>query len=349
MRVLLVAAPLVTKGGVYRTTHELVSAATSNNLPWRGLVGLRNLPVEQETERVSVVPAHKNRLGQLRGLKRHILSMAQTHRADAIISLIPQSDMALMGLQLPSTLRVVYLRGAPWPQKGESPFPKRRLWELLEMRALSKADAVWSTTEILRRDAKWPRARIVPAGIDLSKATKLSARGPSSLVFAARHSADKNPYLFIEVAQATKLKARMYGQGELSSRLKSSASANVAFKGWADPSTLWAHGDIYLGTSFREAFGRSAVEAAAHGLPIVLSDRFGAAPLLITEPELRRRFVLNPNDAGSWINAVNSLLESPALRTQLAEHVFHNANRLSIEESVKRISHELSLVRGAGD
>ena len=87
---------------------------------------------------------------------------------------------------------------------------------------------------------------------------------------------------------------------------------------------------------------KTAVEAAQAGLPIVLTDQYGAAPLLFTDPDLRARFVLPVDDRARWVEAVRSLLDDAGLRRQVSDHVCANAERLTIAASVDRVLDRLA-------
>ncbi|WP_170835451.1 glycosyltransferase [Arthrobacter alpinus] len=280
-------------------------------------------------------------------LYKKLVSHPDVQTADALISMIPQTDM-MLALMRPwrKQIRVAFVRGAAWPQKGEANEAKRLLWRFLERCALGRMDEVWSTTTVLRDDIAWPSAVIVPAGIadvGLQNEHNVVASN-TNIVWAARMSVDKNPQLFLNVLRDLELPGRMYGDGEMRADLETMAPQNVTFGGWVDPLTLWNGAGIYLGTSFREAFGRSAVEAATYGIPMVLSKAFGAAPLLFTDPELRDRFVLDPVDSAGWVQATGDLANDQELRQKVASHVWTNAKKLTIEGSLNAVCARLAAV-----
>ena len=158
--------------------------------------------------------------------------------------------------------------------------------------------------------------------------------------------ADKRPEFFVELVEALGVQGRVVGEGPLVEGLRASSPASVEWSGWRDPSELFADASLYLGTARREAFGRCAVEAAQAGLPIVLTDQYGAAPLLFTDPGLRARFVLPVDDKARWVEAVRALLDDAALRRQVSDHVWANAQRLTIASSVDRVLDRLAATDG---
>ncbi|WP_199253944.1 glycosyltransferase [Mycolicibacterium mengxianglii] len=254
--------------------------------------------------------------------------------ADLVVSLTPQSDMALAT----TSLRwVAYLRGLPWPSAGEASALRTVAWRNLERLALRRALETWSTTTILVEEARIANCRLVPPGIRAPADSSKPSGVGQEFVWAARYSEDKNPGLFLNVMAKSGAHGVMYGTGPLEEKLRLSAPSNVNVAGWRNKADLWREARAYVGTSFREAFGRSAVEAAMLGLPVVLSDRFGCAPMLYTDPALACRFVL-PTDAPSrWLSAIDDLDSDESLRKEAAAHVSANARGLTIESAVRNV------------
>lgn len=76
----------------------------------------------------------------------------------------------------------------------------------------------------------------------------------------------------------------------------------VRLEGWqSDPVSYYKTADLYLLTSNFEGYGRSVVEAAAAGLPIVMTD-VGVAGELIRDGETGR--VVPVGDGGALVNAL---------------------------------------------
>jgi glycosyltransferase involved in cell wall biosynthesis len=141
--------------------------------------------------------------------------------------------------------------------------------------------------------------------------------------------------------------AQMFGRGPLEQTLRDAAPGNVRLAGWSDSATIWSSGTVFAGTSRREAFGRSAVEAAFRGLPVVITEDYGCAPLLYTDADLARRFVLPRGDRDAWRTALTSLATDRGLRTAASDHVNANAQTLTIARSVERITENLTRLRSA--
>ncbi|WP_416383274.1 glycosyltransferase family 4 protein [Microbacterium sp. JZ37] len=350
MKVAFVAAPLTARTGVYRSARELVAAGRSQGHDWRLLLGVSESasgerPVDdpQWIDEFSLNPGGVEGIVRLRSVLR---SHSLVATADLVVSLIPQSDMALATMRVPW---IAYVRGLPWPASGESSFAKRSVWRGLERLALKRARAVWATTRVLSDQLEWRRGTtIVPAGIRPIERTVWGDEPPGSAVWAARFHHDKNPRLFLQAVEGQGFPAKMYGSGELEQQLRAGAPANVDIVGWSRPEELWAEAFVYVGTSFREAFGRSALEAAMSGVPIVISDAFGVAEHLVTDEEMRRRFVLPVSDISRWRSALRDLHTDVQLRSTYSDHLVNNASKLTIDRSAEAVAAGIKRVLGQG-
>jgi glycosyltransferase involved in cell wall biosynthesis len=98
--------------------------------------------------------------------------------------------------------------------------------------------------------------------------------------------------------------------------VEAAADAGVRFLGMRDdPERLYAAFDLYVLASHREGFPRSAMEAAAAGLPIVATDIRGCRQVV----EAGRTGLLVPvRDPAGLRAAIGSLLDDPASRRAMA-------------------------------
>ncbi len=336
-RVCFVAAPLVARSGVYNSTVEAVTAARARGLPWTAVIGVAGEASGSPTDAdgVTELTLEPRGLGGVRDLAGRLKSLPQVREADVIISMIPQSDMALSLTSLPW---IAYLRGLPWPARGESSRVKTAVWRGLESLALGRAGEVWATTPLLARDVGSIVDRIVAPGLQPPSALPRSPE-PGTFVWAARYGHDKNPSLFLDALRALpQARGAMYGTGPLRDALANDAPTNVRIAGWVPRAELWSDAIAYVGTSTREAFGRSAVEAAMLGIPTIVSDRFGCAEMLFTDPELRKLCVLPVGDAAAWTRTLSVVHSDPRMRERIAAHVKMNAAGLTIDSAVDNIS-----------
>lgn len=338
MRVTFVAAPLVARSGVYRSARELVNEGRRQGRDWHLFLGVSGRAAggrpAEDPSWITEVELEPAGLGGVRRLARRL--QANMAESDVVVSLIPQTDMALSLTDLPW---VAYTRGLPWPGRGESGLMRTLLWRGIERTALRLARAVWATTPVLRDQLALRReVRVVPAGIRAMPRQWDGTGDRDTVVWAARFDEDKNPALLLAAMSGSGANAVMYGSGPLEARLRQDAPSTVLVAGWAEPDRLWDGALAYLGTSHREAFGRSAVEAAMSGIPIVIADSFGSAPLLYTDPALREQFVLPVDDASLWSVAIESLRTDETLRRRVSDHLVANAATLTVEFSARSVA-----------
>jgi glycosyltransferase involved in cell wall biosynthesis len=339
------------RSGVYRSTYDLVTEGRRQGFDWTALIGLRETASgESPSDVPEVFEFTVERHG--RQVVDELVGVFSTHpavaQADVVVTLITQSDLALNRMR--STLQakwVAFVRGLPWPDRGEQSLLRRTYMRRFESSALRRADEVWATTPILAAQiASARRAEIVPAGVPSAPRISHGADGVAPLIWAGRVDVDKRPGFFVDLVDSMGLRGRMYGTGPLESEIAAKKSAGVTLEGWAAPGKLWLGGSLYLGTSSREAFGRSAVEAAQAGLPIILTDQYGAAEFLFTDPELKTLCVLPTDDAEAWRSSIRRLLDDDALRRRISDHVHANASTLTIEASAKSIETRIRGVLG---
>jgi glycosyltransferase involved in cell wall biosynthesis len=111
------------------------------------------------------------------------------------------------------------------------------------------------------------------------------------------------------------------GTGPLEDQLRGQAAAArvpATFTGWRTGDALletYAAGDVFALFSRRETWGAVVVEAAAAGLPLVLSDRVGAAEDLLAPGE--NGYLVPSGDVAEQADALARLVGDAALRERL--------------------------------
>ncbi|MCT2085760.1 glycosyltransferase family 4 protein [Microbacterium enclense] len=331
------AAPLIARSGVYNSTIELVTAARARGLEWTALVGVSRNAAGSPTKAPGVheFEAEPSGVRGIRSLSHRLRATPEFMNADLVITMVPQSDMALALTRRPW---VAYLRGLPWPAAGEGSPLKRALWRTIERTALRRAREVWATTRILAAETGGEVDRLVAPGL-VPPATTFPESGPRAhdIVWAARFSEDKNPVLFLQAMAGADAHGAMYGTGPLEEQVRGQAPTNVEVRGWRAREEIWESARAYVGTSSREAFGRSAVEAAMLGIPVILSDVFGCADMLYTDASLREALVLGTADTARWREAISRLTSDDEFHTRASAHLRENAARLTIESAVDNV------------
>ncbi|WP_457031681.1 glycosyltransferase [Kitasatospora sp. P5_F3] len=174
------------------------------------------------------------------------------------------------------------------------------------------------------------RSRVVGNGVDLSRfgpdpaarariRAELGVSDDELLVAGVgRRVAEKGIVEYAAAARALAGKARFAWIGPQDADKPDALAeeeAGVEFLGSrSDMPALYAALDVFVLPSYREGFSRSAMEAAASGLPMVLSDIRGCREIGTHGEHL---LLAPPGDAGALTTALGWLLTEPALREQL--------------------------------
>ncbi|WP_245687056.1 glycosyltransferase family 4 protein [Streptacidiphilus griseoplanus] len=198
------------------------------------------------------------------------------------------------------------------------------------------------------------RSRVVGNGVDLERFTTgpdraaVRARIRAQLGVAddellvagvGRRVAEKGIREYAAAARALAGKARFTWIGP-ADPAKSDALAGaldgVEFLGErSDMSDVYAALDVFVLPSYREGFSRSGMEAAACGLPMVLSDIRGCREIGTHGEHL---LLVPPGDPAALTGAVGRLLTDPGLRRRLGEAARDRAHREFDQRAVARVS-----------
>ena len=183
----------------------------------------------------------------------------------------------------------------------------------------------------LRRVVSGRRAQTVGNGIDLDRFRPdpdARARVRAELGLASgdvlvggvgRRVAEKGIAEFAATAQALAGRAHFVWVGpadeDKPDRVDDDADG-VEFLGLRhDMSAIYAALDVFVLPSWREGFSRSAMEAAASGCALVLSDIRGCREVGVHEREV---LLVLPRDPVALTASVDRLLQDPRLRDRLA-------------------------------
>lgn len=91
----------------------------------------------------------------------------------------------------------------------------------------------------------------------------------------------------------------------------------VKFVGWQnDLARFYEEADVYVSTSLYEGYGMSSVEAAGHGLPLIISDTGVAGELFGHKKEA---LIFKQRDVGALVEAMNKLATDQNLRREMGE------------------------------
>jgi len=177
---------------------------------------------------------------------------------------------------------------------------------------------------------------IVPNFIDLPPADDAV---PASRIaaFVGRLSPEKGPDLFCEAAVRSPGSIRwvMFGDGPMRAELEARYGDRVAFRGVTDMATAWGEIGVLAITSRAEGLPMAALEALAHGVPVV-AHRVGGLPDLLT-PETGD--LVDPGDAAGLIRAVAARLDASPEQRLATRHACRAlvAERHGAEAGARRI------------
>jgi glycosyltransferase involved in cell wall biosynthesis len=144
------------------------------------------------------------------------------------------------------------------------------------------------------------------------------------VLFLGRVTAQKGPEAFLEAASRVaardpRVRFVMAGSGDLLPRtIERAAEMGLArcvrftgFLAGRDVARAWSMADVYVMPSRSEPFGIAPLEAAARGVPVVLSLRCGVREVLSSA------LTADPDDPEEVADRVMSVLRRPALRARL--------------------------------
>jgi len=203
--------------------------------------------------------------------------------------------------------------------------------ERVERRALRSADRVLAVSDYTAHTLRDQHAlapeclRVVHNGVEPPAARVDAAPGSPCVLFLGRLTSQKDPLSLLAAAehicaQRADVEFIFAGEGELFPTLLERAAARglaqrVRFVGFLEADErerAFARADLLVLPSRSEPFGLVALEAAARGVPVVLTTNSGVREVL------EHRVDVAPGDARALASAILRVLDDPALAAELA-------------------------------
>lgn len=324
MRLLVVAAPMISRGGVYSwladATPILREAGWTVGVLWSARVPA-DAP-EADWSRRMQEPT--GRLGRTRRLREAVARAADAFEPDHALSLLPQSDLACAQALRGRVPWTAMVHGRPYPAPGEGSVLRRASWRASVRWAYRRADRVVVVShalgELLRSDLGVAAATTVHNGVHLPPQDALRPRTGRTVAFLGRLSVEKAPDLFVEIVRNVDCDARIFGDGPLAASVGAAAAElpHVALEGWTEREAALAATDVLVLCSRREALPLACIEAGAHGIPVLARDVGGVGEVLGADHELCARCVL-PADAppAAFAERLAAFLDDIELRRRL--------------------------------
>jgi glycosyltransferase involved in cell wall biosynthesis len=196
-----------------------------------------------------------------------------------------------------------------------------------------------SRVEVSVQSADLEAFRAVGAGRDVSSSSR-----PVRVLCVGRLVPDKNLALLIEAfAQCGfgegEAELELCGTGPLEAELRELAArlgVAVRFKGFVAPGDLpaaYAAADLFALVSTYEPFGVTVREAAAAGLPVICTERAGAAGDVAVDGE--NALVVDPSDRAAVEGALGAVVRDDALRARLSAGSLAVTERHPLEADVE--------------
>jgi glycosyltransferase involved in cell wall biosynthesis len=225
----------------------------------------------------------------------------------------------------------------------------KRLVNPILNRALARADkiVVSGTAMIESSDLLKPHAakcHVLPYGVDLdywrtldaddaAKVDQIKQRYPRHIVAVGRLVSYKGFDVLVRAMCDVDAHATIVGGGPLHDQLNQLAtrlgvSARIHFAGRLerrDIKRLFHSAQIFAFPSVNdaEAFGIAQIEAMSTGLPVVNTQLRTTVPWVARHD--REALTVQPNDPGAFAQALNSLLDQPALAQRLSASAYARA------------------------
>jgi glycosyltransferase involved in cell wall biosynthesis len=124
------------------------------------------------------------------------------------------------------------------------------------------------------------------------------------------------------------------GDGKLLSNLRQRATDNVIFPGFVrDHASFFGALDLFIMPSRFEAWGMAALEAMAHGVPVIASDTGGLRE--IVRPE-KGGWLVPVGDAAALARAITEAAASPYRLHEQGERARERAQQFSVAQMVDK-------------
>jgi glycosyltransferase involved in cell wall biosynthesis len=347
IRVLVVAAPFVSRAGVYtslrRTLPVVMQHGVEVGVLWSSRVPGGEMPGDW-VKRVTEPAQSALRQG---ALIRELSLAVKRWRPDVLLSVLPQSDIACAAIaRIKRVAWIAMIRGRPFPIGDEAPMVKKMVWKSLVRLAYESATMRIAVSaglaEEIRNGIGVEVDRVVHNGVDVDEYPfRPRSAGERQIGFIGRLTEAKAPLVVCEIARELDRPVEIIGDGPLKGDIVRIAAGDprVRFRGWLPSSEAMRKVDILVVPSVREAFGNVILEAGASGV-VPIARRAGGVPEILGRDELisSHCLVSEQADALEFAAAVRRLEEDPLLRSELARRLHALVGRdFSVESAGIRL------------
>jgi glycosyltransferase involved in cell wall biosynthesis len=147
-------------------------------------------------------------------------------------------------------------------------------------------------------------------------------------------TAEKGQDIAIAAAREVRAKFILAGEGPRLADLRREAPSNVSFPGFVgDRAAFFASLDLFVMPSHSEAWGLAALEAMAHGVPVIASDIGGLRE--IVEPG-RGGWLVPAGDAAALAHAIREATADPERLRKTGLAARERAAHFSVEKMAEQ-------------
>jgi glycosyltransferase involved in cell wall biosynthesis len=208
----------------------------------------------------------------------------------------------------------------------------------------------WSRIALLAEGVPSEKIVVVPLAYDPSSCTSgsdrsypkaFSAKRPLRVLFLGQANIRKGIHDLVRVAYTMKREPVRFDVAGSHGPLPSSLPENVVFHGpisRGEVSAWYRRADLFLLPTHSDGFALTQLEAIAHGLPIIATQRCGS----VVQPGLTGWLV----DAGAPEQVVEAIHQGMAAPAMLAEMSAAALERIE-DFSIARLSDQLSRLRAS--
>lgn len=219
---------------------------------------------------------------------------------------------------------------------------KRFFWDYYKLRhskglwkAVNKADAKIAISSAVKAKLDIcgiKNAIVVPNSIKLTKYKANKKKGKIKILFMGKLDSSKGIQTILPIIDYNKAELLVAGYGPLENSIKKSPAR---FLGWTEPSKAYSQADIVIAPSlWEEPFGRTAVEAMSHGIPVIASNIGGLKDIVING---KTGYLVEPKNIAEWKSKISLLVNNPKLRQEMGKNALNAAKQYSTEKIAKKV------------
>ena len=245
---------------------------------------------------------------------------------------------------------IAHVHSTEFDRSGEK--VNREIYEI-ERQGMQRADRIIAVSHLTkyvctgRYGVSEKKIQVVHNAVDCSSVNgdrSTISKRDRIVLFLGRITFQKGPDYFLAAAKKVlqkmaNVKFLVAGSGDMFNHMVELAAElgighKVLFTGFLqaqDVATVFKMADVYVMPSVSEPFGISALEAMANDVPVIISNRSGAAEVI------RHALKVDFWDVDEMANKILSVLLRPALHTTLRDHGAMEVRKFGWIDSARKV------------